>query len=116
MDENVKAKWLEALRSGEYEQGQGQLRYGNRFCCLGVLCEVAVKEGLPIEVRKSMYDTTFYNDEGFVLPDSVREWAGLDHYNPEVPWSENGEPFSLGGLNDAGKNFEFIAALIESNL
>ena len=31
------AKWLKALRSGEYKQGEGALRNRNRFCCLGVM-------------------------------------------------------------------------------
>ena len=34
-------KWLDALRSGEYEQGRGQLRdENNNFCCLGVMCDL----------------------------------------------------------------------------
>lgn len=34
-------KWVEALRSGKYEQGEYQLRTeDDKFCCLGVLCEV----------------------------------------------------------------------------
>lgn len=40
MDEIFKKKWVEALRSGKYKQGLGQLRYGRgnneRYCCLGV--------------------------------------------------------------------------------
>lgn len=42
MDPEVRAKWTAALRSGEYEQGTGTLRDANdRYCCLGVLCDVA---------------------------------------------------------------------------
>ncbi len=51
---DIKERWLEALRSGKYEQGKGMLRTGRwdeeyeefvyddeaRFCCLGVLCDV----------------------------------------------------------------------------
>jgi hypothetical protein len=40
----LKVKWLEALRSGKYEQARGELRGGDKFCCLGVLCDV-VKPG-----------------------------------------------------------------------
>lgn len=29
-------KWLDALRSGEYEQGIGQMSHGSKYCCLGV--------------------------------------------------------------------------------
>lgn len=41
MAPDLKARWIEALRSGRYEQGSGRLRsYRNTFCCLGVLCDV----------------------------------------------------------------------------
>lgn len=32
-----KAKWLEALRSGEYTQTEGALCNDGKYCCLGVL-------------------------------------------------------------------------------
>jgi hypothetical protein len=35
--------WIKALRSGRYQQGQGQLKLAGtnpRYCCLGVACEV----------------------------------------------------------------------------
>lgn len=38
--QELKTKWLEALRSGKYQQGQGLLRQGNKYCCLGVLAEI----------------------------------------------------------------------------
>ncbi len=44
MDKIIKAKWVEALRSGEYKQGKGVLRGSDMtkptYCCLGVLCDV----------------------------------------------------------------------------
>lgn len=40
MNAELKAKWLEALRSGKYAQGTVQLRYHDAYCCLGVLCDV----------------------------------------------------------------------------
>jgi hypothetical protein len=44
MDNTLKQKWVDALRSGEYEQGRGMLRCktddSDQFCCLGVLCDV----------------------------------------------------------------------------
>jgi len=38
----LKAKWVKALRSGEYEQGIGLLHDAdrNKFCCLGVLLDI----------------------------------------------------------------------------
>lgn len=42
MKAELKAKWIAALRSGKYPQARKQLRtVDGRFCCLGVLCEVA---------------------------------------------------------------------------
>jgi hypothetical protein len=41
--------WLEALRSGDYQQGRGALKQkdegnGVVYCCLGVACEVIAPE------------------------------------------------------------------------
>lgn len=36
--------WIEALRSGKYKQTQGRLERDNKFCCLGVACEVLIPE------------------------------------------------------------------------
>lgn len=45
--EEVYKLWLEALRSGKYNQGTGRLRNKNeeKFCCLGVLQDLSVKDG-----------------------------------------------------------------------
>lgn len=42
MEASLKAKWIEALRSGKYKQGRWALRTkADDFCCLGVLCDVS---------------------------------------------------------------------------
>ncbi len=60
MDANLKAKWVAALRSGEYQQGDTYLanNAAGTFCCLGVLC---VARGLsPRELdRKCTIDVPF---------------------------------------------------------
>ena len=48
MKQEVKDEWVTALRSGDYKQGEGMLRQvlddnTEAYCCLGVLCEIAVK-------------------------------------------------------------------------
>jgi hypothetical protein len=52
MPKELKEKWVTALRSGEYQQGQNYLHVesNNSYCCLGVLqhcidgkCEMSVK-------------------------------------------------------------------------
>jgi hypothetical protein len=40
MDQEIKRKWIEALRSGEYKQIGGTLWKGGHHCCLGVLVSI----------------------------------------------------------------------------
>ena len=37
----TRAEWIAALRSGAYKQGRDSLKRGDRFCCLGVACDLA---------------------------------------------------------------------------
>jgi hypothetical protein len=48
MDAELKTKWVNALRSGEYKQCRNTLHEGEAYCCLGVL---AVISGLDVEGR-----------------------------------------------------------------
>lgn len=105
--------WVEALRSGEYEQGRNNLNCENKFCCLGVLCELAIKNGLKIKKQIGHYDqVVIYNCKSTYPPAEVIEWAGM--------WSRygvfNGETNSLANLNDNGKSFAYIADIIETNV
>jgi hypothetical protein len=46
MQEEWKSKWVAALRSGKYRQGEMTLRdYDDKFCCLGVLCDLVKPDG-----------------------------------------------------------------------
>jgi hypothetical protein len=38
--QEVKDKWITALESGDYKKGTGQLKNGNKYCCMGVLAEI----------------------------------------------------------------------------
>jgi hypothetical protein len=99
LDPEVKAAWLQALRSGEYEQGTEMLRTRNdRYCCLGVLCELAIQaDVVQRRHRPSMpAEWEYGSDEdggdwmaGFP-PMKVRRWAGFptDEYDTigNNPW------------------------------
>lgn len=120
----VKTRWVEALRSGEYQQVTGNLRVhgeaGDRFCCLGVLCDLAKEEGVPLDVERMAGDVYTYNGLGGTPPTAVREWAyeiaPLDDSAWEVA-GEDGDPVALADLNDVeGKNFSEIADVIEESL
>jgi hypothetical protein len=68
MDPEQKARWVEALRSGDYKQGPGALhvaaKYGkaddthNYYCCLGVQCNLVDPNGWLDEDSPPSY----YND------------------------------------------------------
>lgn len=125
MNPQIKEKWVNALRSGNYEQNHdGRLRNENGYCCLGVLCDLYAKEN---DKEWGNYDAGSgegYNFEDYndFPPQSVIEWAGLSNENPavEVVYDEEDEPFSdnepLASLNDNGMSFNDIANLISSQL
>lgn len=110
MKKSVKTAWIKALRSGKYKQGPGQLREGNNFCCLGVLCDLySKKKGVKWE--KSIDNTMQIDGATGVLPFNVMNWAGLSSSNPII----NGN--SLSHHNDfQNKDFKEIADLIDENI
>jgi hypothetical protein len=81
---------VDALRSGEYEQGRSYLRQDDSFCCLGVACEVARKNGLEGNWELSNYGAgiqTFGNREYSsiaMLPAAVIYWYGFDGEDPHL--------------------------------
>ncbi len=79
MNADIKHLWIEALRSGKYQQGRGQLHINNQFCCLGVLCDIAPNKAWTGSQRE-----WFNKEEMTMLPDSVREWAGLETDDPKL--------------------------------
>lgn len=140
MKKRIKKKWLKALRSGEYIQGEGQLcvppempdpsnEHGNKvpdpdgdysFCCLGVLTNLYYLE------KGEEFPESEWDDGG--LPLDVQEWSGL---HTDIPLSEEGyEDYNpiidkLIAMNDgeetkSGKTFPrrfpTIAKYIEKNL
>jgi hypothetical protein len=90
MNKNNLRKWYRALASGDYLQTSGTLNSYSRFCCLGVACEVAIDNGLDLEIATSE-GITAYNNESLVMPQSVVDWFGLEDVidgNPYLLWDE----------------------------
>lgn len=130
MNPEVKAQWITALRSGEYAQGRGRLErtpvtenQPSQFCCLGVLCDLAVKAGIATRTVAHGMGTFQGGSDEFrsnnYLPPSVQQWAGLNSQNPrvEIVEGEFSRPISLADAND-DLNYDFnqIADLVERNL
>jgi hypothetical protein len=123
--------WIDALRSGKYLQAsmclrdpaEGPFRRDDRFCCLGVLCDLYLKspEGQESGARWNAHQ--FIHPEAdtasLIAPEPVRYWAGLPHRNPRIeglrlPDDEPGQVHNLSSLNDdGGWTFKQLADLIE---
>jgi hypothetical protein len=110
MKEDIKNKWTAALRSGKYKQGQQALKQGDKFCCLGVLCDISEQGEWIID---SFEDKDKYIHETNYLPSIVQIWAGFTHYNETGEFI--GEQIILSELNDRGKTFEEIADVIDKH-
>lgn len=94
MNPEIKKRWVEALRSGRFKKGTGKLHWyredtPDEFCCLGVLCEIAIEDGVVKRNLKELYNGyRFYSYTGLgtdaedFLPGDVREWAELNINNP----------------------------------
>lgn len=124
MNADVKAKWLAALRSGDYRQGTDRLNYGNAtYCCLGVLCEIAVAErATEPATRVGDGSTMMYGWSSTTPPEAVMAWAGIDDER-RFPALNTGTPLEwtaqnvLIEMNDGqGASFEQIADWVEENL
>ncbi len=106
MKQEIAVRWVKALRSGEYKQGQFALRRANSYCCLGVLCDLHFRETGKYDWLRVAGTEKYSHCGSTTLPvQAVREWSGL-------------------GLSDAGlatmndqRSFDFvkIADYIEQN-
>ena len=113
-----KAKWLAALRSGEYGQGKSALNPGpGKYCCLGVAC--VVNGNTLTKPNLLQLNTTI--KLGLPRTEDAREWWGTF----PVPKSDIDSPrvkvgrrwYSLTTLNDEHNyTFDKIADLIEEQL
>lgn len=113
--------WVQALRSGEFKQGTGSLhsRPGDedRYCCLGVACEVYQRHVGGLCVAEESGVKT-YNRHKCTLPFPVAKWLNINEAGA-MPTDSLPNPNLKGlvGLNDiAMYNFGQIADVIESGV
>jgi len=101
MNKKLMEKWVKALRSGKYKQGDGRLydEKTNTYCCLGVLCEI---EGIKYSKTNEYYQGKSLVDESGRLPKKYKVKSGFFMDN-------------LAQLNDHGLTFKQIAKIIEKN-
>jgi hypothetical protein len=118
------AEWVRDLRANGDKQGKFYLRTAeDKFCCLGRVCLLAEKAGVPMQMRLRnaalWCDTSksvvyeYFESTGS-LDDVLTSWLGLASSDGRYT-DENGERCSLFKDNDARDyTFEMIADIIES--
>lgn len=133
MNPEVKQKWIDALRSGKYEQGSEKLRSVTGYCCLGVLCDLYAQEHdtqwefrgydeLSDESNPHPMDYWYFGDKSEFLPEPVMDWAGLKTFNPVMRVEVDEECTSshhdayITNLNDSGYTFNDLSNMIEDQL
>lgn len=108
MNADLKAKWVAALRSGDYKQTEGLLFRDGAFCCLGVLCDVAA---VPFEnagnTRAYRFGVRISSEE--MICGEMRNWFALEN-------SEKDRATLLAEMNDSGETFATIADWIDANI
>jgi hypothetical protein len=118
MNPTIKAKWVAALRGGQYKQTAGRLRHLDAYCCLGVLCEL-YRGDTATDWDMTIPGDFRYLGDAYVLPPEVSDWAGLGERCPKIV------DRTLGDWNDGTdgcgaavtpKTFPEIADLIEKHL
>ncbi len=113
MRKEIKQKWVQALKSGDYGKSKGRLRTKDTFDALGVLCEIHRKTTRKGDCKWSAEKPSgarHYMGEKWYLPKTVQKWAGLESNNPII------DGFSLTHRSDIGQTFNAIAVLINKYL
>lgn len=100
LPKRLKAKWVKALRSGDFEQARGFLVGADGYCCLGVLGTIC---GVPINEMRGEGFLCNVNDEILGPYNSVVRGRNLER--------------RLAAMNDNEKSsFKSIASYIERYL
>lgn len=130
MDKKLKKEWVKALRSGDYQQGKSRLctetKDGPKFCCLGVLCDIAFDETEAYWHRESKGGGWKFCKDGTKRKDAQNSDSGevasneANRYLPDWARKELGidseTQIDLGSMNDRGVSFKELANHIEKNL
>ena len=127
MNEAISQKWIQELESGRWKKGISKLhrRAGegdhsteDSFCCLGVLCRMALDAGVSLDVRNDQDAEDYgerqvkYDGNTGELPEKVMDWAGIQTALGELPQEEPGVGNDLTLINDRNTDFKEVVEAI----
>lgn len=115
MKKEIAELWAQALESGEYKQNFFALRNGDKFCCLGVLCNLHAQTHPEFAAKQN--EINKYAGKGAFLPKIVMKWAGINDECVSMPniFGIRERFKSLSYKNDNGHSFKEIANIIREN-
>lgn len=116
MNAKLKAKWLKALRSNSYKQGQSCLvsSDGMEFCCLGVLADI---QGCVWEEDgHGALHPKMPHGRGTFGSSLTGEKSNTYLKRSRAGGLSLSEQKRLAEMNDNGDTFRKIATYIEANL
>lgn len=101
----IQQEWVDTLRNSDIKQATGVLGLENGArCCLGVLCDIAVKHGIIDPPSVDEYSIK-YGNAAYDLPSTVAKWIKI----------KRSAEHNLEVQNDEGMSFKQIADFIENN-
>ncbi|GAA1701196.1 hypothetical protein [Fodinicola feengrottensis] len=117
MKRAVKEQWLRDLRSGDFKQGRSALRRADAYCCLGVLGDQLVRQGLAAWETCTMVNSgepfvVLSTTDGFndaILGDDAKETLGW----PTSVYQDQLTALNDGTPTDASSSFPEIADWID---
>lgn len=112
MKRSERDAWLEALRSGKYNQTKGHLKRRDSYCCLGVLCDLDGVHWVPRPGHPQLFE--FF--EGTPYSEQPIAWYGTISNERARKAGIADFTAHLISMNDAGSSFAQIADWIESNV
>jgi hypothetical protein len=119
----IKERWLKALPN--YPRTKGRLRDPKGFCCLAVLGDLAVADGLATwelsDGKYSLVVPSEYTAESYLFPGCLLEWALEDSsgLNKKAVYDFDYESSMLGSTlandNDSNQTIEEISETIRTH-
>lgn len=110
LEKEFAQKWVDALKSGKYPQGEGYLEnYYGQYCCLGVACRMNHPR---VDLKNKFFIDASKKTRGYITKSLERNMPAL------LRGTDANQPFVkiVSKMNDDGCSFIQIAYWIEKNV